>query len=521
MSHVFPVWENKTAPCGGTRGCPAFTNISASLHALSLNDPNTAWRIMMETHPLRAVLGRVCYAFCEQPCNRGYFDKPISIQALEAVIGDHGFDPAWRPPMAPRNGEKVLIIGAGPAGLAAGWFLNIHGFDVTIREAAAAPGGVLRYGIPSYRLPKDVLDREIKLIADSGVRIITESPVTTDEIEKLLDGGEFGAAIVCSGAGKSRKAGMPGEEKAASGIEFLRRINSGQAAPDELEGKRVVVVGGGNVAMDAARSAVRLGAESVTVAYRRDEEAMPAHEKEVREAREEGVVFRFLLAPEEYDGGTLTARKMKLGAEDASGRREPVPTDETVDLPADVLLISIGQEPEVFNIERENVFLAGDAAPDARGTVIHAIASGKRAADSVSELVTGKKIFPPLREEVTWAKMNVSRYFEPKARLRLFTERPGKRRLSFEPVEKIPGLDEGVMEAGRCFRCGTCLGGLDSDCDWCFRASGDKGCVDKFMEPWNPEGPLFTALEGCDACGRCWEDCPRYVVTPVKVREER
>lgn len=518
--HIIPVWKNKVAPCGGERGCPAFTDIAASLHALSRGDANHAWRIMMRTHPLRATLGRVCYAFCENPCNRGYFDTPISIQMLEAVIGDNGFDPDWRPEMAPRNGKKVMIIGAGPAGLAAGWFLNIHGFSVIIHEADEKPGGVLRYGIPSYRLPKDVLDREITLITDMGVEIKHGSKVIEGDLVKALDSGDCDAVIIATGAGKSKSADFPGEDMALNGLDFLRQVNTTPHDPKRFEGDKVVVIGGGNVAMDACRCAIRLGAKSVTVVYRRTEGMMPAHEHEVSQAREESVAFAFLLSPEEYDGKVLKARKMALGPEDESGRRKPFPLEETADIPADVVITAIGQTPEVFKVSgHDNVFLAGDAEPDSEGTVIHAIASGKRAADDVSRLLTGKAICEPLGEEVTYEKMNVGRYFEPQMRLRHPAVKASQRAKNFEPVDRIISPDEGMVEANRCFRCGMCIGGLNSDCDWCFRACDGKKSVEKLMIEWNPEGPLFKVGDDCDACGRCWEDCPRYVVRPMEADE--
>ncbi len=520
--YVTPVWENRTAPCGGLVGCPAYTNIAAALHALATNDVGQAWRIMMESHPLRAVLGRVCYGFCETPCNRGSFDKPISIQKLEAVIGDYGFDPDWRPEIAEPNGKTVYIVGSGPCGLTAGWFLNIAGFNVEIFEAEEKPGGMLRYGIPTYRLERETLDREIGLIEASGVKINKGRKLTHDDIVSFLESGECDSVIISTGAGKGRTAGIDGEKNALNGLEFLKGVNSGAYKKSEFKGKEVVVIGGGNVAMDACRSAVRLGAKSVSIMYRRTEEMMPAHDYEVEDAKAEGVEFKFLLSPESYDGTTLKIRKMELGEPDYSGRQTPVSTDEIVDFKADALIMAIGQEPHAWEIAaRDKVYMAGDVDPESVGTVIHAVASGKMVADEVSNALVGKQLFSSLREEVTYEKMNIDRYFTPGMRLIPYREKPAKRRKNFNLVERVASLEEAVVEADRCFRCGLCIGGLDSNCDWCFKACSSKDGINKLMVDWNPEGPLFERKDDCDTCGRCWEDCPRYVVRPMVVEDNQ
>ena len=516
---IVPSWENKTAPCGGLNGCPAKTDIAGALHALSTRNAKLAWTIMMESHPFRGTLGRVCYGFCETPCNRGSFDTPISIQMLEAVIGDNGFDPDWRPKIAPKNGKKVAIIGAGPAGLTAGWFLNIAGYEIVVFESEEKPGGVLRYGIPSYRLSKDVLDREIKLIADSGVTINCNSRVK--ELSKsFLEKEDFGAAIIAIGGGSGRSAGMEGEERTIAGLDMLKKVNSEESHEKTFLGKEIIVIGGGNVAMDTCRTSVRLGAKSVKVLYRRTEAEMPAHQHEIDEAKEEGVEFVFLMAPEKYEGKALTARKMVLGEPDESGRRKPVASDETIVFDADEVVMAIGQENAVFEVENEeNIYYAGDVDPNSEGTVIHAIAAGKNAAEAIHHNLFGKPLFPAIKEEVSYDQMNVGRYFEPGMRLRSPVTKASQRRDNFDDTDPVVSLEEGVMEAFRCFRCGMCIGGVNSDCDWCFRACGSKSGVDKYMVEWNNEGPLFEIGAGCDYCGKCWEDCPRYVVTPVEVEE--
>ncbi len=520
-SHIVPVWKNKAAPCGGPGGCPAYTNIAASLHALSLGDVRSAWKIMMATHPLRSVLGRVCYGFCEAPCNRGEFDTPISIQMLEAVIGDYGSYKTWRPDMKPENGKKVLIVGGGPAGLAGGWLLAVNGFRADIYESQKKPGGVLQYGIPDYRLPKGALEKEIKLIEKLGVHIHCDSPMNEKKLLSLLDDGAYDAAIVAVGAGASRKAHFPGEQNAVEGIKLLKDIKTGVLKGDEFTGKSVVVIGGGNVAMDSCRSVIRLGAKSVKVVYRRSEDMMPAHKNEVREAREEGVEILLHLSPLKYDGKRFTMQIMALGEPDESGRRSPVGTGGAEDIEADILVTALGQEPSPWKRDkRKNIFFAGDVSADSRGTVIHAIASGKDAANRISELLIGEKLFDEPGETVTYDKMNINRYFEPQMRTRNYVEPIKLRKKSFDTVDKIVSLGEGILEAKRCFRCGVCIGGLNTDCDWCFRACDSDKSIIKLNEPWNEDGPFYKMGDNCDSCSRCWEDCPRYVVTPMEVESE-
>lgn len=517
--YIVPVWENKTAPCGGAGGCPAHTDIASALHALSRGEPEKAWQIMMRTHPLRSTLGRICYAFCETPCNRGSFDTALSIQHLEAIIGDNGFNPEYRPEKKSRNGKKVLIVGAGPAGLTAGWFLNIDGFEVTIREKEKEAGGVLRYGIPSYRLPKDVLAREIALIENSGVRIETGSGVVAGSLGTVMQSENFDAAIVSVGAGAPVKLEIDGAERLLDGLKLLKEINSGNCANDHFADQNLVVIGGGNVAMDSCRSAVRLGAKSVTMLYRRTKELMPAHEHEFIQASQEGVLFRFLMAPAGFNGSTLTADEMRLGAPDKSGRESVEPTGKQVELPADVVIVSAGREENDFIRENKNIYYAGDVNPDSPGTVIHAIAGGREVARKIClsfGLPSSVKI---PGEEVSYEQMNILRYFEPSMRMMTKSVPARIRKNGFEPVDPVADLAEGIVEADRCFRCGLCIGGLNSDCDWCFRACGARGGINKLMVEWHDQSPLFERdPQNCDVCGKCWEDCPRFVVTPSVVK---
>jgi NADPH-dependent glutamate synthase beta subunit-like oxidoreductase len=508
---IFPAWENKVAPCGGESGCPARTNIAGSLYALSRGDIEQAWQIMMESHPFRAVLGRVCYAFCESPCNRGSFDTPISIQHLEMVIGDEGFNPDWKIPIEKlENPKKVAIIGAGPAGLSAAYYLARAGYNVEVFEKADKPGGMMRYGIPEYRLERTVLDREIDFILALGVTLNTGQNVDGGKLKSLSS--LFDGVIVTTGAGTPVTADFDGSGKARAGLRFLQETQSGKR--ESLKGKSVVVIGGGNVAMDTCRTAVRLGAKSVTVVYRRTIEEMPAHMNEYEEALEEGVNFGFLLAPVSWDGGKAVFQRNRLSEPDESGRRKPEPIPgETEELEADILFTAIGQKPHEWKKTADNVFFAGDVLPGAEGTVIHAIADARRAADELHRKLSERKLFEEPAEEVTYDKMNIGRYYEKRMRLLNASVSASVRTGNFEQYINRVSAEEAVVEAERCFYCGTCVGGLDSSCDWCFHACPDDS-MDKKQIEWTPDGALFEANENCGGCSKCWEYCPRYVVRP-------
>jgi len=517
---VLPKWENKTAPCGGADGCPAGTNIAVAMYALSLGKADMAWRIMMESHPLRGVLGRVCYNFCENPCNRGAFDTPIAIQHLEMVLADEGFDPKWRPSIKRKNGKRVAIIGAGPAGLTAAYFLVREGYAVEIFDAHDKPGGMMRYGIPEYRLERSVLDREINFILSLGVKLNSNHRIDNKKLKSMTGGKKYHAVLLAAGADMPIDLDMKGGKKIGEyGINFLRTTQNGKKP--SLKGQSVVVIGGGNTAMDTSRSAVRLGAQSVTVAYRRTEEEMPAHRIEFIEAREEGVEFRFLLSPLSFSGKEITFQKNRLGEPDESGRRRPEPVEgETENYAADKLFVAIGQRPSRWEKpgKDQKLYHAGDVLPDSPGTVIHAIADGRRAAADIHRRLSGgKELFPKPQPEVPYEQMNILRYYKKKMRLRTPHTPPGLRAASFDPILPAVSAGEAAVEAARCFYCGTCVGGRDTACDWCFHACENDG-LEKLMKPWVHEGVFYKTNENCDGCARCWEDCPRYVVRPSEVK---
>jgi formate dehydrogenase major subunit len=437
------------------------------------------------------------------------------------VLADEGFDPNWRPPMKRKNNKKVAIIGAGPAGLTAAYFLVRAGYSIEVFDSQDKPGGMMRYGIPEYRLERSVLDREINFILSLGVKLHSNHQIDNKKLKTMVIGKKYHAVLVAAGAdmpvGINIKGGKTADEY---GLDFLRANQNGRKS--SLKGKSVVVIGGGNTAMDTCRSAVRLGAASVTVAYRRSMEEMPAHHIEFVEAKEEGVVFHFLLSPVSFNGTTVKFQKNRLGDPDESGRRSPEPIKgETEEMEADRLFLAVGQKPAEWEKpgKAKNLFFAGDVRLDTPGTVIHAIADGKRAAADIHRLLSGEKdLFAKSRPEVPYEQMNISRYYQKRMRLRAPHMPAKERSQSFNPIAPAVSAGEAVVEAARCFYCGTCVGGTNSNCDWCFHACDNDG-LEKLMIPWASEGVFYETNSRCDGCGKCWEDCPRYVVTPAEVRK--
>ncbi|WP_456321265.1 FAD-dependent oxidoreductase, partial [Palaeococcus sp. (in: euryarchaeotes)] len=314
-------------PC--QQGCPAHSDVQGYLALIAMERYHDAVKLMKEKFILPAVLGRVCPAFCEDECRRNLVDEPLAIRQLKRFAADYDLEHGpWMPEIPPSTGKRVAVVGGGPAGLACAYYLRTMGHEVTIIEAMPQLGGMMRYGIPPYRLPRDILDKDIKTVIDTGIEVKTNTAlgrdITLNELREKYD-----AVFLGIGAWKSRKMRIEGEELEGvmHGIEFLRKVNMGE---EVKLGERVIVVGGGNTAMDVARTALRLGAE-VTVVYRRSRKEMPANPREVEEAEEEGVKFMFLTNPVKIIGKEKVEEveliKMKLGEPDASGRRRPIPIE--------------------------------------------------------------------------------------------------------------------------------------------------------------------------------------------------
>lgn len=553
--YLRPVYRDVTAPC--REGCPNGNDIQAVMRLLADGDLDGAWTRLVTENPFPAVTGRVCHHPCETACNRGRFDEALAIHHIERFLGDYGLTRGKRvsPLRDAQKAERVAVVGAGPAGLAAAYHLARLGYEVTVFEAEAEPGGVLRYGIPSYRLPKEVLEGEIERITALGVRIRTRTrlgrEVTWDELDD-------DAVFVATGAGESRALNVPGEELEGvyQGLEFLKRLNTGG---DVQIGERVAVIGGGNTAIDVARSAVRLGAH-VQILYRRTREEMPAIPDEVEEALAEGVELHPLLAPlaihgREGRGHELELIRMELGEPDESGRRRPVPIEGSNHRIAfDTVITAIGERPDlsfmpaelgdranvlhVNGVGRtpiENVFAGGDIV-DQPHTVVDALASGKRAAMAIDRLFQGQDLSEALegvrvgrkgalsmrqylagRESdgadpgrvADFEELNLS-YFESSERVPMPRRSVRDFHGDFEELAQGYAEAMALAEASRCFNCGSC-----TECDNCLVFCPDFAVLRNGMGTRVGQ-PYVVDYDYCKGCGICAYECPRGAIGLVR-----
>lgn len=416
----------KNKPCTG--GCPVAIDIPAFIQKITEEDFEGAYKIITRSSSLPAVCGRVCpqESQCEQKCVRGIKGEPVAIGRLERFVADwHNAHSNAVPEKPESNGHRVAVVGSGPSGLACAGDLAKKGYDVTVFEALHLAGGVLVYGIPEFRLPKSIVQKEIEGLKALGVKIETNTVIgKTESIDELFEEG-FEAVYIGTGAGLPKFMHIPGENLNGvySANEFLTRVNLMKAYKDDshtpiMHAKKVAVVGGGNVAMDAARSALRLGAEKVYIVYRRSEDELPARKEEVEHAKEEGIEFKLLTNPIEIIGNDskfvcgMKCVEMELGEPDASGRRRPVTKENSeFELDVDCVIMSIGTSPnpliksttkgldtqkwggiiadENGLTSREGVYAGGDAVTGA-ATVILAMGAGKTAAKSIDEYIGNK-----------------------------------------------------------------------------------------------------------------------------------
>jgi len=508
-----PLRQNHTPPCNFI--CPAGNDVQGFLAALVAEDVDRALGILLQSSPLPSVCGRVCPGFCMRQCNRAELEGPVNVRALERYAGDHG---RARVESAARRTQRVAVIGSGPAGLSSAYHLARLGYPVTLFEAGSELGGLMRTGIPTYRLPREALDRDIARILELGVEPVLDTRIDHARLQELAQ--EFDAVLAATGLQRLSSIDLgldlgSGERKVVQGIEFLDRARLGQAA---VTGLNVVVVGGGNTAIDAARSAFRLGADSVRIVYRRTRDEMPAIPEEVDDALDEGIAIDFLCAPLRIsrDGGKrrLACQRMELGEPDSSGRRRPVPVaGSEFELPCDLVILAIGQAadlsllPEGARLSREQaveldgaapIYAAGDLLTN-EGTVTAAIGCGRDMALMLHERFSGERLYRdrPAEEDVVRADRIRLQHFD--------LQRPsgekvvplGAARRSFEEVRQ--GLDD-LEEARRCLSCGVC-----NDCDRCVTY-----CPDGVLRRIG--GQLVFDYDYCKGCGVCVSECSRAVI---------
>lgn len=504
-----PVYVDRLPPCN--QQCPAGEDIQGWLFHAESGAYETAWRHLVRDNPFPAVMGRVCYATCQGACNRGQLDAPVGINAVERFLGDEALKRGWAFEAPPADtGRHVLVVGAGPSGLAAAYHLRRLGHRVTVLEAGPLPGGMMRFGIPRYRLPRDVLDAEVARIVALGVTIRYGTKV--DDLAASMAAESADAAFLAVGAHIAKRAFIPAGDSARvlDAVAVLRSME-GEAQP--MLGRRVVVYGGGNTAIDVARTAKRLGATDAVIVYRRTRERMPAHEAEIEEALQEGVLIKWLTTIRQADAGELVVEKMVL---DAQG--QPQPTGEFERLEADSLVLALGQDVDlsllanlpglvlrdgVVQVDERmmtghpGIFAGGDMVPAERNVTV-AIGHGKKAARHIDAWLRGTRHEPPPRHEpASFDKLNPWYYSDAPATVRPMLD-IARRQTSFDEVQG--GLDEGnaLFEARRCLSCGNCF-----ECDNCYGM-----CPDNAVIKLGPGQRFAFNLDYCKGCGICAAECP-------------
>ncbi len=505
-----PLYLDRLPPCN--HACPAGENIQSWLYHAEGGDYEAAWRVLVADNPLPAVMGRVCYHPCEDSCNRGKLDEPVGINSVEHFLGDEALKRGWKFDTPPADsGKRVLVVGAGPSGLSAAYQMRRHGHRVTIVEAGPLAGGMMRFGIPKYRLPREILDAEVQRILDLGIDLELNHKVSN--ILETMQQGHFDAAFLAVGAHIAKRAYIPAGS-AARMLDAVSVLRGMEGEDKPMLGRRVVVYGGGNTALDVARTAKRLGATEAIIVYRRTREKMPAHDFEVEEALQEGVLIKWLSTIRNMaDEGTLTVEKMAL---DAKGF--PQPTGEFETLESDSLVLALGQDVDLSLLDAvpglaiENgvvkvgpnmmtgyagIFAGGDMVPSER-TVTVGVGHGKKAARYIDAWLRGQQFQPPAKHEVAeFGLLNPWYYSDAPKTVRPLLDL-ARRTSTFEEV--VHGLDEtnALFEARRCLSCGNCF-----ECDNCYGV-----CPDNAVIKLGPGKRFEFNYDYCKGCGICVSECP-------------
>ena len=512
-----PIYVDSLPPCNNA--CPAGENIQAWLSHVQAGRYERAWQVLMQDNPMPAVHGRVCYHPCESQCNRKEVDSSVSIHAVERFLGDLALREGWKVEMAaPPSGRSVLVVGGGPSGLSAAYHLARMGHTVKIHEAGPMAGGMMHFGIPAYRLPRHELEQEIKRIEAMGVSIRLNHKVEDVLAEK--ESGKFDAVFIAIGAHLSKRVDIPARDAGTilDAVSFLRKAASGEAPK---LGRRVAIYGGGNTAMDAARTARRLGAEEALIIYRRDREHMPAHPFEADEAMEEGVKINWLRSIKAIDQTHIQVEVMQINAE---GYPEPTGHFETLE--ADALILALGQETDTgflhnvpgVEFKRDGtvlvdanmmtghpgIFAGGDMVPSER-TVTVAVGHGKKAARHIDAFLRGSQYAkPPKHDILGFEKLHIWYLTEAEQKSQHHLD-PEDRRYGFDEVVKGLGEREVLYEAKRCFSCGNCF-----ECDGCYGA-----CPEQAIVKLGPGNRYRYDYERCTGCAVCYEQCPCHAIEMI------
>ena len=496
----------RTPPCNAV--CPVGNDVRGFIDAIGEDVPTEALRILLQTSALPGICGRVCPAPCMESCNRRGLDEAVNVRDLERYAADFG---RRSDPRQPWRKQRVAVVGSGPAGLSASYHLAGLGYPVTLLEAADELGGVLRNGIPDYRLPKYVLDREIDYILDHGLTVFTNERVDRATLARLAE--KFDAVFVATGLQQSRSLDLGPSGSVIQGIDFLDRVHRREI---DVRRKRVVVIGGGNTAIDAARSAIRLGAASVRILYRRSRTEMPAIADEIESALEEGVILQELVLPVRIEASIVSCVQMKLGDRDADGRRSPVVEEGSAfSIACDLTVLALGQEPDyallgdaegvrdadhrIRGIGSVPVILGGDLANN-EGTVAAAMGTGMRSARLIHQTLTGENRAAAPRPPVAGPDAIRPGYFQPAPRQRGAELPVEMRTAGFHEVRVVLHSHAAAIEAARCFSCGVC-----SACDMC-REHCPDGLVSREQDLYQFD------YDYCKGCGICGAICPRGVI---------
>ncbi len=508
-----PVYVDRLPPCNAQ--CPAGEDIQGWLFYAESGDYETAWRHLTRDNPFPAIMGRVCYHSCEGACNRAKLDAAVGINSVERFLGDQALERGWAfdaPPAA--TDRHVLIVGAGPSGMSAAYQLRRLGHAVTVLEAGPLLGGMMRFGIPKYRLPRAVLDAEMQRIVAMGVTVQLNTKVF--DLARTMKEGGYDAAFLAVGAHIAKRTYIPAKDSSRilDAVAVLRSMEGADGAEQPMLGRRVVVYGGGNTALDVARTAKRLGATEAIIVYRRTREKMPAHDFEVEEALQEGVLVKWLSTIKAAGDGALTIEKMVL-----DGQGLPQPTGEFETLEADSLILALGQDvdlsllddvpgltlkdgvvqvdPATMMTGHPGLFAGGDMVPAERNVTV-AVGHGKKAARHIDAWLRGAKVEAAAKHgAATFERLNPWYYSDAPKTLQPQLD-IARRTSSFDEVQGGLSADNALFEARRCLSCGNCF-----ECDNCYGV-----CPDNAVIKLGPGKGYEFNYDYCKGCGVCVAECP-------------